>query len=227
MAIKGVFIYNPTYLDDESCIEWALMPYWTASEAAELSLGLCPNGKKSVVLPEAEAAELGDKVMKRLRTFSRACAVNDLPYECIPGAEEGEYEIVHNPLEFTKWAIRYLPSFPEILIKAVSQREGGANIRSTAPTDSQAGNGTSCSDPEKKLRNNQRHRERCRAVAQMLWDSTPNVTIADMILCNEITKYGCEGKVYGEKIVRSWINDLAPNRDPGRRPALSQEAPKK
>jgi hypothetical protein len=62
------------------------------------------------------------------------------------------------------------------------------------------------------------HRERCRAIAQMLWDQDPKITIADMIHRDEINKYGCEEKLYSEKTLRTWINDLAPDRSPGRRP---------
>ena len=68
------------------------------------------------------------------------------------------------------------------------------------------------------LRNNQRHKERSRAIAEFIWSNDKDITIADMIICDAVIKYGCEGKVYSEKIMRNWINDLAPNRDPGRRP---------
>ena len=71
---------------------------------------------------------------------------------------------------------------------------------------------------DRKPTDDQRRRERCRAIAQFLWMTDQGITIADMIFKDEITTIGCEGKNYGEKIVRSWINDLCPNRNPGRRP---------
>jgi hypothetical protein len=71
---------------------------------------------------------------------------------------------------------------------------------------------------QKKLRRSQRHKEQCRVVAERLWREDPNTTIQDMIFSDEITRDGCEGKVYAEKTLRKWINDLCPNRRPGRRP---------
>ena len=72
--------------------------------------------------------------------------------------------------------------------------------------------------PQKQLnRPSQRHRERCRAIAELLWGQDPERTIADMIISDEITKYGCEGHNYTEQTLRMWINDLAPDRSPGRR----------
>lgn len=68
-------------------------------------------------------------------------------------------------------------------------------------------------------RPSQRHKERCRAIAALLWANDPNVTIADMVLRDEIALYGCEGKNYTEQVLRTWISDLCPNRKPGRRPS--------
>jgi hypothetical protein len=70
----------------------------------------------------------------------------------------------------------------------------------------------------KKLRSNQRHKKQCRAIAERLWKEDPTRTIQDVILSDEITENGCEGKIYGERTLRNWINDLCPNRRPGRRP---------
>jgi len=70
----------------------------------------------------------------------------------------------------------------------------------------------------KPLGKNQRHKERCRAIAEYLWDKNPNTTIADVIRLDAINKIGCEGHLYGDKTLREWINDLCPDRTPGRRP---------
>ena len=69
----------------------------------------------------------------------------------------------------------------------------------------------------KRLRKSQIHKLNARAVAAELWERDPNITIAEMIISDEITN-ACEGKVYGEKTLRNWIKDLCPNRLPGRRP---------
>jgi hypothetical protein len=69
-----------------------------------------------------------------------------------------------------------------------------------------------------ELRPSQKHRVRCRAIAELIWKSKPDTTIADMAINNEITGIACEGKLYGENTIRDWIKDLCPNRAPGRRP---------
>ncbi|RKX62138.1 MAG: hypothetical protein DRP37_02340 [Thermodesulfobacteriota bacterium] len=72
--------------------------------------------------------------------------------------------------------------------------------------------------PKKKLTPVQRHKKQCRKVAKSLWKKNPTMTIADMIQRDEITIGVCEDKAYKEKTIRKWINDLCPNRVPGRRP---------
>ena len=71
---------------------------------------------------------------------------------------------------------------------------------------------------EKPLRTNQRHKERCRALAAYLWENDPKITIADMINSDAINKFGCENETYNEKTLRKWIKDLCPDRNRGRRP---------
>lgn len=68
----------------------------------------------------------------------------------------------------------------------------------------------------KKLRPNQRHKISCRAEAEKLWKEDPSITIADMIHRDELNKV-CEGRLYTEKVMRKWINDLCPDRSRGRR----------
>jgi hypothetical protein len=73
---------------------------------------------------------------------------------------------------------------------------------------------------EKPMRNDQRHKERCRALAGYLWEKHPDTTIKDMIQTDALIKYGCENRIprYHEKTLRKWIHDLCPNNKPGRRP---------
>jgi hypothetical protein len=73
-----------------------------------------------------------------------------------------------------------------------------------------------------KLRPDQRHKEECRQIARSIWQQMPNLTIIDVIRMDEVNKIRCAKKPnpYGEKTVREWINDLCPNRKPGRRPKL-------
>ena len=70
----------------------------------------------------------------------------------------------------------------------------------------------------RELKTTQRRKERCRAIAELLWKENQNITIADMICKDQITKIGCEETKYGEKVLRDWIKNLCPNRNPGRRP---------
>lgn len=67
-----------------------------------------------------------------------------------------------------------------------------------------------------KLRPSQRRRLACRKVAAGIWEIHPEITIADMIVRDEITE-ACEGKIYAERTIRNWVNDLCPDRSPGRR----------
>jgi hypothetical protein len=79
-------------------------------------------------------------------------------------------------------------------------------------------------EPAKKLRPSQQHKQNCREVAKALWDENPEITIADMVLRDEITQ-ACDGKLYAEKTIRDWIKDLCPNRSPGRRPKKKLPTP--
>jgi len=67
----------------------------------------------------------------------------------------------------------------------------------------------------RKLTQEQRHKIDSRAAAMKIWSESPEITIQDMIQRDEIAN-ACEGVVYGEKTIRNWIKDLAPNRKPGR-----------
>lgn len=66
------------------------------------------------------------------------------------------------------------------------------------------------------LRSYQRHRERCRALAEFFWGEDSKIKIAHMIKKKAIIKIGCEGAEYTPKKLRDWIKDLSPERKPGR-----------
>ena len=68
-----------------------------------------------------------------------------------------------------------------------------------------------------KLRPDQRHRLACIDVAKKIWKKQPSITIAAMIDRQEIFD-ACEGKIYGEKIVRNWVRGECPNPRRGRPP---------
>ncbi len=75
-------------------------------------------------------------------------------------------------------------------------------------------------------------REKVREKASEIWSKDPSITIADMAVSDEITKIVMEqcGKLLTEDTLRRWINDLSPDRSPGRRPnpnKKSKRSPKK
>ena len=74
----------------------------------------------------------------------------------------------------------------------------------------------------RKLRPDQIHRIECRKVAKRLWQENPTITIADMILKDEINVL-FSGKTYTENTIRNWIKDLCPDRSAGRRPKKPTE----
>ncbi len=77
-----------------------------------------------------------------------------------------------------------------------------------------------------KMRPEQRHYERSRAVAALLWSGNPNMTIAGMVLRHEVNRIACEGSQgkYNETILRRWIKDLRPQDQPAGRPKRNQRS---
>jgi hypothetical protein len=70
-----------------------------------------------------------------------------------------------------------------------------------------------------ELRTDQIRKERSRAIAELIWRTKPEKTIADLIQSDEINGIACEGKKnYTKKVLRNWIKDLCPDRSKGRRP---------
>lgn len=61
----------------------------------------------------------------------------------------------------------------------------------------------------------QKHRLMARKWAKKIWSSYPNYTIQEMAECDEI--HSSLPREYRVRTIRNWINDLAPNRLPGRR----------
>lgn len=76
-------------------------------------------------------------------------------------------------------------------------------------------------EKSKPKRESSKHKEQCRKIAQNIWHSNPTMTIADMIKHDEILK-ACNNKIPHSKTLRRWINDLCPNRSPGRRPSRNK-----
>jgi hypothetical protein len=88
----------------------------------------------------------------------------------------------------------------------------------TTQTHEQLQNGVE----DSRLRLEQMQRLICRVVAERLWKQNPKITIAEMLLSDEIANvfvddYSYDDDYYIEdKIIRNWIKDLCPNRRLGR-----------
>jgi len=71
-----------------------------------------------------------------------------------------------------------------------------------------------------KVRPSREHREDVRKVASELWEKNPTMTIVAVI--DDLNERGIgkklNGNLYLENTIRRWINDLCPDRSPGRRP---------
>lgn len=113
------------------------------------------------------------------------------------------YDSVLNPLAFLKWAAEKEALPPYVIEVLSAEQQAALEAISTS-----------------ELKNvNQRHRERCRAVAECIWMREPHLTIEDMIHHDDINGIACENRTYAAKTLREWLKDLCPNRQPGRRPA--------
>jgi len=65
----------------------------------------------------------------------------------------------------------------------------------------------------------QRTNEKCREIAQRIWERQPYFTIAAMINHSEMVRQArkSDGSPYSEITIRNWIKDLCPRPRPGRR----------
>jgi hypothetical protein len=63
-------------------------------------------------------------------------------------------------------------------------------------------------------------KEKCREIAKTLWDENPTLTIREMTEQDDVIENSkkINGQLFNEDTIRSWINDLCPNRSPGRPP---------
>jgi hypothetical protein len=66
--------------------------------------------------------------------------------------------------------------------------------------------------------------EKCREIAQRIWERQPYFTIAAMINHSEMVRQARkpDGSPYSEITIRNWIRDLCPNPRPGRRSAAAE-----
>ncbi|SDA16518.1 hypothetical protein SAMN05216315_1088 [Nitrosospira sp. Nsp18] len=85
------------------------------------------------------------------------------------------------------------------------------------PDSSYSGWQSDSSQPETKLRSLQIDKLVCQAIARTLWDSSPQMTIADMCKHEAVQRYG-NGRLYkGEHTLRDWLSEVAPPEVKGKR----------
>lgn len=72
----------------------------------------------------------------------------------------------------------------------------------------------------KTPRHSSKIKKKVRLLAEQLWDEDPSITIADMVVKDELSEIALKknNELYSEETLKGWIKDLAPNRSPGRRP---------
>lgn len=145
---------------------------------------------------------------------------DQIEHEIIGGGYTFDGQIDVNVKSFLIWAYKNHAIIPEelrkmaIKFKEESKTSDQVLVDNTLPEEN---------SKFKKLRPTQSHRERCRGIASLLWKQDSTITIADMVLRDEIIIHGCENeKIYHEEVIRDWIKDLCPNRSPGRRSEKSK-----
>lgn len=113
------------------------------------------------------------------------------------------------PKEIIQWAIDRGLALPELLKEAM--QEVGFKVRQRDTEDAQE---PKISDNIKiaKLRNQQRHKERCRALASYFWSQDSDIQTTTMARKKDIINYGCEGRNYKQRAIENWIRDLSPNK---------------
>ena len=78
--------------------------------------------------------------------------------------------------------------------------------------------GTAAAPPKVAQHFRDTRKQRCRAIAELLWRRDGKATLSDIYRHEWIRQVACSGSPPAEKTFRDWVKDLNPNRNPGRRP---------
>lgn len=182
----------------EVCDIWAHADHWPLVDAVNLALGYAPEIIRTRPLGAAE-----QRRRDVLIELARNCAGVSLTV-IRPDGTNGELRV--RPGEFLAWIGARTPiTVPEALILALS--EAAAKLHRV--------------NPERELGLMQRRRERCRAIAALLWAQNPELTKAEVAAAPEIQTHGCLGGEYAPATLQNWIKEENPKRQGGRprRPA--------
>jgi len=184
--------YKQAISYQEACRQWCKADYWPLEDAVNLLIGLKPSFLGENTLDPKK--ELQRDIVYQLALNSLG---EHLP--AIPSIGDTEMYRVR-PHEFLAWAELRFSHIPRELREAVDEATK-----------------TYKRGLVKGLRPDQRYRERCRAIAILLWQQFPNETKADMAKRPEFLEIGCEGYNKSIDTIMDWIKDLNPDRRPGRR----------
>lgn len=185
-ANKSVYTYG------KACRTWSISDHWPLQDAVNLVLGLMPR-----LLQQDKHDTTAAHRQKVLYEIALNCVGESLPI-INPKAPEDQYRV--RPREFVKWAEKILGEVPGELKELLDK----------------AGTHFGKKDAPREWNPKQRHRERCRSIAAMIWAENPELTKAQMAKRPEILEYGCEGRQYAQETVEEWIKIEKPNRQGGR-----------
>ena len=179
--------YNYT----QACKDWSISDHWPLADAVNLILGLLPRIVQTEI-PTSEAAQQ----QKIIHEIALNC-VGDSLLVINTTVPEDQYRV--RPREFIIWAEKFL-AVPQEL-KEYLEKAGTDLGKKNVPRER---------SPQ------QRHRERCRGIAALLWAGDDTITKAQMAKRPEILEHGCERREYAQKTIEEWIKAENPNRQGGR-----------
>ncbi len=180
---------------EKICLAWARCDHWPLIDAVNLLLGLLPSLFWADHPPSPASRQKRDVVHQ----IALNCAGDSLTV-INPGAAPADWRV--RPREFLQWAADRLEHVPATLSNAVS----AGHAASGNPEDS-----------KRRLLPIQRHRERCKGVASLLWEMHPTYTKMEIATLPELARHGCEGTAYAPETLSDWIKTENTNRSPGRR----------
>jgi len=183
-----------TFVKPDQYHFWSLCDHWPLRDSITLALADTPP-----VLGEQHEQIEKTTQWQQLYTLAINCANHSLPMlerETTPES----YRV--KPADFIRWTRKKHIELPQALIAQIN------TAQDRLPKEKKP----------RKLRPEQRHKERCRGIAALLWSQNKEITIARMVEAEVLIEIGCEGKTYKEETIRDWIKEECPNRTGGRRP---------
>ena len=165
------------------CKLWVKSDNWPLEDAVRLLLNQVPK-----VFMESES----DNVHK---SFSIVLELaNNCIGESLNAAKHHDTDrgFQVTPIEFIFWAKQKGFPVPAELDLALSVQNKAENAKSA----------------NNVIHKQTNHRERVRAIASLLWNQSPTITVRDMVNRPEITEHGCQNQYYAEAVVEGWVKDL-------------------